>query len=56
MSLSSSFDSLPKEQDIEVVNVQQRAKLLEFAERLAQLALCWAERLAIGALKETSTA
>jgi site-specific recombinase XerD len=39
----------PQEQKIELVNVQQRVKLLEFAEKLAQPELSWAERLAIGA-------
>jgi|GEM_PF-382845 len=43
------LDIRPKEQEVEVVNVQQREKLLEFAGQLAQPELCWAERMAIGA-------
>jgi len=43
------LDIRPKEQEVEVVNVQRREKLLEFAGQLAQPELCWAERMAIGA-------
>jgi integrase/recombinase XerC len=43
------LDPRPKEKDIEIVNVQKREKLLEFAGQLAQPELCWAERMAIGA-------
>jgi integrase len=43
------LDPQLKAQDIEVVNVQQRAKLLEFADQLVQPELGWGERVAIGA-------
>jgi hypothetical protein len=43
------LETRPEKPKHEVVNVQQKEKLLEFAQRLAQRDMAWSERLAIGA-------